>query len=291
MRFKMSEKLYSFLYKIALISLIYNTVSFFSPFIRTVSLDTLVFKNNDGRIVVLQAMSHVAPEDFYTHVNSNIKSFLNTHDDGKIFLEGVHNGNEDDLNNNNKEFVQKLKNIIGEIMPIDETGLDSYYQSISDTLGWAMQSDENYLKDIPKDSLVKADITAQELIKLYDNKDIGTNDIKDPKNKQLSQNKLNDINKDKNIISSLFNQLIVKRSVLQGIINAQHSNSKLCDDYTSNDIVLDARNSHLINMIEKSISDVFVTYGAAHLYCGDVPLIETLKNRGYTLISTDKYKL
>ena len=288
MRFKMSEKLYSFLYKIALISLIYNTVSFFSPFIRTVSLDTLVFKNNDGRIVVLQAMSHVAPEDFYTHVNSNIKSFLNTHDDGKIFLEGIHNGNEDDLNNN-KEFVQKLKEVVGEVIPFDdETGFDGYYKSLADTLGWAMESDDNYLKDIPKDSLVKADITAQELIKLYDNK---INDSKEPKEKPLAQDKLNDITKDKNIVSSLFNKLIVKRSVLQGIINAQHNNSTLDNNETINDIVLDARNSHLINMIEKSSSDVFVTYGAAHLYCGNVPLIDTLKNRGYTLISTDKYKL
>ena len=284
----MSEKLYSFLYKIALISLIYNTVSFFSPFIRTVSLDTLVFKNNDGRIVVLQAMSHVAPEDFYTHVNSNIKSFLNTHDDGKIFLEGIHNGNEDDLNNN-KEFVQKLKEVVGEVIPVDdETGFDGYYKSLADTLGWAMESDDNYLKDIPKDSLVKADITAQELIKLYDNK---INDSKEPKEKPLAQDKLNDITKDKNIVSSLFNKLIVKRSVLQGIINAQHNNSTLDNNETINDIVLDARNSHLINMIEKSSSDVFVTYGAAHLYCGNVPLIDTLKNRGYTLISTDKYKL
>lgn len=284
----MSEKLYSFLYKIALIWLIYNTVLFFSPFIRTVSLDTLVFKNNDGRIVVLQAMSHVAPEDFYTHVNSNIKSFLNTHDDGKIFLEGIHNGNEDDLNNN-KEFVQKLKEVVGEVIPVDdETGFDGYYKSLADTLGWAMESDDNYLKDIPKDSLVKADITAQELIKLYDNK---INDSKEPKEKPLAQDKLNDITKDKNIVSSLFNKLIVKRSVLQGIINAQHNNSTLDNNETINDIVLDARNSHLINMIEKSSSDVFVTYGAAHLYCGDVPLIETLKNRGYTLISTDKYKL
>lgn len=232
-------------------------------------------------------MSHVAPEDFYTHVNSNIKTFLNTHNDGKIFLEGIYNDNEDDINN--KEFVQKLKKIVGEVIPVDdETGFDGYYKSLADTLGWAMESDDNYLKDIPKDSLVKADITAQELIKLYDNK---INDSKEPKEKPPAQDELNDITKDKNIISSLFNQFIVKRSVLQGIINAQHSNSKLCDDYTSNDIVLDARNRHLINMIEKSSSDVFVTYGAAHLYCGDVPLIETLKNRGYTLISTDKYKL
>lgn len=287
MRFKMSEKLYSFLYKIAVIWLIYSATSFFSPFLRTVSLDTLVFKNNDGRTVVLQAMSHVAPEDFYTHVNSNIKSFLNVHNDGKIFLEGIYNGNEDDIND--KEFVQKLKKVVGEVIPVDdETGFDGYYKSLADTLGWAMESDDNYLKDIPKDSLVKADITAQELIKLYDNK---INDSKEPKEKPLAQDKLNDITKDKNIVSSLFNKLIVKRSVLQGIINAQHNNSTLDNNETINDIVLDARNSHLINMIEKSSSDVFVTYGAAHLYCGNVPLIDTLKNRGYTLVSTDKYKL
>lgn len=283
----MSEKLYSILYKISVIWLIYSATSFFSPFLRTVSLDTLVFKNNDGRIVVLQAMSHVAPEDFYTHVNNNIKSFLNTHNDGKIFLEGIYNGNEDDIND--KEFVQKLKKVVGEVIPVDdETGFDGYYKSLADTLGWAMESDDNYLKDIPKDSLVKADITAQELIKLYDNK---INDSKEPKEKPLAQDKLNDITKDKNIVSSLFNKLIVKRSVLQGIINAQHNNSTLDNNETINDIVLDARNSHLINMIEKSSSDVFVTYGAAHLYCGDFPLIDTLKNRGYTLISTDKYKL
>lgn len=283
----MSEKLYSFLYKIAVIWLIYSATSFFSPFLRSVLLDTLVFKNNDGKTVVLQAMSHVAPEDFYTHVNSNIKTFLNTHNDGKIFLEGIHNENEDDIND--KEFVQKLKEVVGEVIPVDdETGFDGYYKSLADTLGWAMESDDNYLKDIPKDSLVKADITAQELIKLYDNK---INDSKEPKEKPLAQDKLNDITKDKNIVSSLFNKLIVKRSVLQGIINAQHNNSTLDNNETINDIVLDARNSHLINMIEKSSSDVFVTYGAAHLYCGDFPLIDTLKNRGYTLISTDKYKL
>lgn len=283
----MSEKLYSFLYKIAVIWLIYSATSFFSPFLRSVSLDTLVFKNNDGRIVVLQAMSHVAPEDFYTHVNNNIKSFLNTHNDWKIFLDGIYNDNEDDINN--KEFVQKLKKIVGEVIPVDdETGFDGYYKSLADTLGWAMESDDNYLKDIPKDSLVKADITAQELIKLYDNK---INDSKEPKEKPLAQDKLNDITKDKSIVSSLFNKLIVKRSVLQGIINAQHNNSTLDNNETINDIVLDARNRHLINMVEKSSSDVFVTYGAAHLYCGNVPLIDTLKNRGYTLVSTDKYKL
>lgn len=101
----MSEKLHSFLYKIAVIWLIYNAVSFFSPFLRTVSLDTLVFKNNDGRTVVLQAMSHVAPEDFYTHVNHNIKSFLNIHNDGKIFLEGIYNG--ENLETDNIKIIDK----------------------------------------------------------------------------------------------------------------------------------------------------------------------------------------
>lgn len=69
------------------------------------------------------------------------------------------------------------------------------------------------------------------------------------------------------------------------------SNTTLDNDKIINDIVLDARNRHLINMIEKSSYDVFITYGAAHLYCSNVPLINTLKNLGYALVSIDKYEL
>ena len=44
-------------------------------------------------------------------------------------------------------------------------------------------------------------------------------------------------------------------------------------------------------MIDQADTDIFVTYGAAHLYCGDFALINALKSRGYELISIGKYKL
>lgn len=80
-----------------------------------------------------------------------------------------------------------------------------------------------------------------------------------------------------------------RASFKNAISNAQEAKCSNTNDLMTS-VLLDERNLNLINMIESEPSDIFVTYGSAHLYCGNAPLVSALKDRGYTLVSAHKYK-
>ena len=269
------------------------------------SLDTVLLKRKDGKFVNLQTMMHIAPAEFYQHVNTNIKSFLYTHPNGKVFLEGVYNI-EGDLES--KEQMQQI--LSGSLFLEKDVELKDIYQAFAKFLGWNMQSAENYLNGIPDDVLVKADISSQEFVRLYnaqsDKVDEATVKNKtrwgealkaflDKKENKVTQKDLEEIVQNKDNFSSRMVKPIIKKGLKTAIASAQ-SNQDILKELSIRDpllssIIIDTRNNRLIDMIEQADTDIFVTYGAAHLYCGDFALINALKSRGYKLISIDKYRL
>lgn len=282
-----------------------SKLSLFCNLFKPASLDTILLKKKDGKFVTLQAMMHIAPAEFYQHVNTNIKSFLYTHPNGKVFLEGVYNI-EGDLES--KEQMQQI--LSGSIFLEKDVELKDLYQAFAKFLGWEMQSSENYLNGIPDDVLVKADISSQEFVRLYnaqsDKVDEATVKNKkrwgealkaflDKKENKVTQKDLEEIVQNKDNFSSRIVKPIIKKGLKTAIASAQ-SNQDILKELSIRDpilssIIIDTRNNRLIDMIEQSDTDIFVTYGAAHLYCGDFALINVLKSRGYELVSIGKYKL
>ena len=270
------------------------------------SLDTILLKRKDGKFVTLQAMMHIAPTEFYQHVNTNIKAFLYNNPEGRVFLEGVYNI-EGDL-----ESKEQMQQILSGSLPLEnDVELKDLYQAFAKFLDWDMQSKENYLANIPEDVLMKADISSQEFVKLYNaQKSEKTDQDNDQKRKKFAQILANFLDKEDNKITQKdleeivqkkdnFNSHIVKPIIKKGLktaIASAQSNQDILKELSIRDpilsaIIIDTRNNRLIDMIEQSDTDVFVTYGAAHLYCGDFALINALKSRGYELISIGKYRL
>lgn len=269
------------------------------------SLDTVLLKRKDGKLVALQAMMHIAPAEFYQHVNTNIKSFLYTNPNGKVFLEGVYNI-EGDIES--KEQMQQI--LSGSLFLEKDVELKDLYQAFAKFLGWNMQDAENYLNGIPNDVLVKADISSQEFVRLYNaqsdkideatvkNKKRWGEALKaflDKKENKVTQKDLEEIVQNKDNFSSRIVKPIIKKGLKTAIASAQSGSDILKElsvrDPLLSSIIIDTRNNRLIDMIEQAETDIFVTYGAAHLYCGDFALINALKSRGYELISIGKYRL
>ena len=283
-----------------------SKLSLFCNLFKPASLDTILLKRKDGKFVTLQAMMHIAPDEFYRHVNTNIKSFLYTHPNGKVFLEGVYNI-EGDIES--KEQMQQI--LAGSLFLEKDVELKDLYQAFAKFLGWDMQSAENYINGVPDDVLVKADISSQEFVRLYNaqktdkveqDKDPKGNkfakilaDFLDKKNAKITQKDLEEIVQNKDNFSSRIVKSIIKKGLKTAIASAQANQDILKElsirDPILSSIIIDTRNNRLIDMIEQADTDIFVTYGAAHLYCGDFALINALKSRGYELISIGKYRL
>lgn len=270
------------------------------------SLDTVLLKRKDGKLVTLQAMMHIAPAEFYKHVNTNIKSFLYTHPNGKVFLEGVYNI-EGDIES--KEQMQQI--LSGSLFLEKDVELKDLYQAFAKFLGWNMQDAENYLNGIPDDVLVKVDISSQEFVRLYNAQKSDKVDEKtvqnskrwgealkaflDKKENKITQKDLEEIVQNKDNLNARIIKPIIKKGLKTAIASAQSGSDILKElsvrDPLLSSIIIDTRNNRLIDMIEQAETDIFVTYGAAHLYCGDFALINALKSRGYELISIGKYRL
>ena len=282
-----------------------SKLSLFCNLFKPASLDTILLKKKDGKFVTLQAMMHIAPAEFYQHVNTNIKSFLYTHPNGKVFLEGVYNI-EGDLES--KEQMQQI--LSGSLFLEKDVELKDLYQAFAKFLSWNMQDVENYLNGIPDDVLVKADISSQEFVRLYNaqsdkideatvkNKKRWGEALKaflDKKENKVTQKDLEEIIQNKDNFSSRIVKPIIKKGLKTAIASAQSGSDILKElsvrDPLLSSIIIDTRNNRLIDMIEQAETDIFVTYGAAHLYCGDFALINALKSSGYELVSIGKYKL
>lgn len=282
-----------------------SKLSLFCNLFKPASLDTVLLKRKDGKFVTLQAMMHIAPAEFYQHVSTNIKSFLYTHPNGKVFLEGVYNI-EGDIES--KEQMQQI--LSGSLFLEKDVELKDLYQAFAKFLGWDMQSAENYLNGVPDDVLVKADISSQEFVRLYNaqsdkvdettvkNKKRWSEALKaflDKKENKITQKDLEEIVQNKDNLNARILKPIIKKGLKTAIASAQSGSDILKElsvrDPLLSSIIIDTRNNRLIDMIEQAETDIFVTYGAAHLYCGDFALINALKSRGYELISIGKYQL
>ncbi len=188
--------------------------------------------------------------------------------------------------------------------------LKDLYRAFAKFLGWDMQSAENYLNGVPDYVLVTADISSQEFVRLYnaqsdkvDEATVKNNKrwgealkaFLDKKENKVTQKDLEEIVQNKDNFNSRIVKPIIKKGLKTAIASAQANQDILKElsirDPILSSIIIDTRNNRLIDMIEQSDTDIFVTYGAAHLYCGDFALINALKSRGYELISIGKYRL
>lgn len=284
--FEKIKKFEPIAFNIAFALALFSLFSSLSPFItaltQTATLDTLVFKNEQGKTVVLQGMAHIAPKDFFNYVNSNIKNFLNESPNGKIFTEGVNIDKETDL--------ADINNTVSTLASLNEDlDLTNYYRSMATFLGMQYENDSNYLDNVNKDILVNADLSAKDFLKIYgEQKSIKNEEDLDNEN-ALSKKDLDDMVKNKDNPTFYFKKFSKKLSLKIGLLQTQENKCLGGDDLWTT-VLLDERNRNLINMIEKEPSDIFVTYGSAHLYCGNAPLVNTLKERGYTLVRVSKFK-
>lgn len=279
------KKINSILFRLASYLLLFYAISYIKPvalaFMNTATLDTLVFKNEQGKTVVLQGMAHIAPNNFFTQVNINIKDFLKTNPNGKVFTEGVQVNKETNLN--------QVNNAVSDFIPLNnDVDLIYYYRSIAKFTGMQYESDSDYLNDISKDVLVNADLSGDSFLKVYSEQKLIKGEQKSGSNNTMTKKEIDDMVENKDSLFAYFKKLSYKASFKNILSNTQEAKCNNSNELMTS-VLLDERNRNLINMIEKEPADIFVTYGSAHLYCGNVPLINTLKDRGYTLVSVKKY--
>lgn len=273
-------------FRLALYWLLFSAISYITPvalaFVNTATLDTLVFKNEQGKTVVLQGMSHIAPNNFFTHVNSNIKEFLENHPNSKVFTEGVKVNKDTNLN--------QVNNAMSDFTALNgDLDLPHYYRSIAKFTGMQYESDSDYLNNVSKDILVNADLSGDDFLKVYNEQKSIKGEQKSGSNNAMTKKELDKMLENKDSPFAYFKKLSYRASFKNALSSAQEAKCNQQSELMTS-VLLDERNRNLINMIEKEPSDIFVTYGSAHLYCGNAPLVNTLKERGYTLVRVSKFK-
>lgn len=234
---------------------------------KPVYMGQYLFTKGDRRIT-FQEMIHVAGEDLYKNINNDIKEFLNTYENGKIYLEGIHGDNKY-LHLNNK----KMMGIFGIKEPVDNTVLflKKYYYNLAYITGLEVQQENNYLNNIANDKRVKADITHEELWGLI-------KDLPESKKKTdiLLENK-------KEIEKAKGSKLLcwITKKVLRSAAlsrNSWGSFKKTEALQLFHKVILNERNKVLLDMLNTSSDkDIFVTYGAAHFE----EIKENLISQGY----------
>lgn len=279
------KKINLILFRLASYLLLFYAISYIKPialaFVNTATLDTLVFKNEQGKTVVLQGMGHIAPNKFFTQVNTNIKEFLKTHPNGKVFTEGVKVNKETNLN--------QVNNAVSDFIPLNnDVDLIYYYRSIAKFTGMQYESDSDYLNDISKDVLINADLSSDDFLKVYNEQKSIKGKQKSGSNNTMTKKEIDDMVENKDSLLAYFKKLSYKASFKNILSSTQEAKCNNSNELMIS-VLLDERNRNVINMIEKEPSDIFVTYGSAHLYCGNVPLVSALKDRGYMLVSVRKY--
>lgn len=279
------KKINSILFRLASYLLLFYAISYIKPvalaFMNTATLDTLVFKNEQGKTVVLQGMAHIAPNNFFTQVNINIKDFLKTNPNGKVFTEGVQVNKETNLN--------QVNNAVSDFIPLNnDVDLIYYYRSIAKFTGMQYESDSDYLNDISKDVLVNADLSGDDFLKVHNEQKSIKGEQKSGSNNTMTKKEIDDMVENKDSLLAYFKKLSYKASFKNILSSTQEAKCNNSNELMIS-VLLDERNRNVINMIEKEPSDIFVTYGSAHLYCGNVPLVSALKDRGYMLVSVRKY--
>ena len=279
------KKINLILFRLASYLLLFYAISYIKPialaFVNTATLDTLVFKNEQGKTVVLQGMGHIAPNKFFTQVNTNIKEFLKTHPNGKVFTEGVKVNKETNLN--------QVNNAVSDFIPLNnDVDLIYYYRSIAKFTGMQYESDSDYLNDISKDVLINADLSSDDFLKVYNEQKSIKGEQKSGSNNTMTKKEIDDMVENKDSLLAYFKKLSYKASFKNILSSTQEAKCNNSNELMIS-VLLDKRNRNVINMIEKEPSDIFVTYGSAHLYCGNVPLVSALKDRGYMLVSVRKY--
>lgn len=280
------KKINPILFRLASYLLLFYAISYIKPialaFVNTATLDTLVLKNEQGKTVVLQGMAHIAPNNFFAQVNTNIKDFLKTNPNGKVFTEGVKVNKDTNLD--------QINNVISDFAALNsDLDLIYYYRSLAKFTGMQYESDSDYLNNISKDILVNADLSDEGFLKVYSEQKSIKGEQKSGSNNAMTKKEIDDMLENKNSLFAYFKKLSYKASFKNILSNTQEAKCNNSNELMTS-VLLDERNRNLINMIEKEPADIFVTYGSAHLYCGNVPLVSALKDRGYTLVSIHKYK-
>lgn len=237
-------------------------LSFILPMLKSILgkkayLSQYKFQKND-QVIYFQEMVHIAPSKVYEDVNKSIKTFLQTYPEGKIYLEGIH-GDEKD----SQALNDKLMKVVGVKQPEGKyyMFIKELYKSIALITDLQAQDDKNYLKDIPEEKKVKADMSFTELYDKIKNceeseeaKRVEFNPESE-KVKELKQSKL---------LSFLLRHLLC--AILLKKRDASLFNGEVGPFKEVGKIILNDRNQVILNFIKTSQDkQIFLTYGAAHL--------------------------
>lgn len=239
-------------------------------------LTQYVFKKNDQEIY-FQEMVHVADKKVYSQVNQEIKQFLNTYPEGKIYLEGIHGPEED-----GKLLNDKFMSIIGVKQPEGAyyLFLKELYKTIAYVTRLQAQDNSNYLKDIPEEKWVKADMTFKELYE----------EIKHSEETPLEKrSEFNPKASTYDLLYKLWFPGFLLKHILRAVALKKREISLFSPDLPAfkdvGKVILHDRNKIILNFIKNSPDKkIFLTYGAAHLK----EVKELLINEGYSF-STIKH--
>lgn len=234
------------------------------------NLSQYVFKK-EGQKIYFQEMVHVADKSVYEEVNQDIKLFLQNNPNGKVYLEGIH-GDEMD----GKILNDKFMAILGVKQPEGQyyLFLKELYQLMAYVGRLQAQAPENYLKDIPEEKLVKADMTFKNLyeeLKNVEETPLEKRSVFDPKSKTYE------------LFYSLRFPGFFLKHLLRAVAFKKREISLMSPDLPAlkevGKVILHDRNKIILDFIKNSPDkEIFLTYGAAHLK----EVKELLLNEGYS---------
>lgn len=222
----------------------------------------------DQRQIIIQEMVHIGSEKMYEDINASICEYLQTYPDAKVYLEGIY-GNKAD----SEKLNIKMMGILGvrQSKDMNTLFLKSLYKGLAYVAGLSVQDNDNYLKNVPKASQVKADVTFGEMYEWI--KDIPEATVKI------------DFSMEEAALE-LAKKLKFPGFMLRQILRATLLNKDGLDKQKGTlgmiqlqRVILQQRNEFLINkLLRARTKNVFVTYGAAHLKEVKQALIE----KGFT---------
>lgn len=220
----------------------------------------------DKKTIVFQEMMHIAPKEIYAEINHDILEFLKKRG-SRIYLEGI-KGNEAEI----QEFCTVLFRQVGFTLNTSKpASLLKVYEFLGNVLNWSTQNKDNYLKGVNPKKIVRADITAKELIINFE---------KLPKAKKeviLDDKKIVDLQETaKKILSLKISQWLLKQILKNNLTQKPDFSKKLVHLMHA---ILNKRNECLLNYLNNAKENyIFVTYGALHLN----EIKETLIKEGYS---------
>ncbi len=259
-KFRKKEVLYFnefakvFIYKVCLfiylIVIIIWSFAYYNNSINPAKMPEYTISNWE-KIIVFQAMSHIAKKDFYVQIRNNIREFKSN--SGVYFYEWVKPWN--------KESSQKFD----EALWVNFT--PDLYKHMSTLYGVTFQDNNDFI-GLVNNLDFNVDLTLDEIIKIYEKKVPLSSSEKSKSTEiinasELILNKLNELNN-----RELKVLIYINQAILNTIIKNDSKAKELIKSFWNQDlfnVILDDRNKNLADTIIKSeYNKIYITYWLLH---------------------------